>query len=187
MEFISFIGEDHERAEGYSTMDMIERISSMHPARVIVTIDGGSSGLSEGYKKALNDVVGNPALSGLIVYACVDETKYIDLRKNLLNNFATSAENVVKKNLIEMIETTIGSYLEGYWKDYRTVNSEVTDSLFRAKHKLVSSMFWEMERDTWNRMLEEIAKKIKELEPKSSDVVLVDVEKKYWLLDNLED
>lgn len=186
MEFISFIGENHEKAEGYSAENLVERIASMNPVRVIVTMDPHAVDRPEGYDKALNMVLRDSRISSRIVYAGVDETKYSELRNDLLTSFSTSAENVVKKNLLEMIDTTIKSYLEGYWKDYQTVNSEVTDSLFRAKHKLFSTMFWEMERDTWNKMLDETKERIIKLEPGYSDVVLVDVEKKYWLLDNME-
>ena len=50
----------------------------------------------------------------------------------------TNAEAVVRKNIVDMIYSTIYAYLEGYWKDQETVNSEVTDALFRARRLLVS-------------------------------------------------
>lgn len=183
---ISFIGESHTKAAGYSTKEVIDRIVSMKPSRVIVAIDINSTGHSGAYLDELKEITGNPEIEGSIVFANVDESSYLEQRKILLEEFSKSAENVVKKNIFEMIYTTVRSYLEGYWKDYDTVNSEVTDSLFRATHKLMSTMFWEVERDTWNRMMEETVEKIRDVKPGPSDVILVDVEKKYWLADNLD-
>jgi len=186
VKIVSFIGESHNKVSDYSIHKLLELIKGMKPARVIITMDPNAVQTSGGYSEKLNDITKDSNISGLITFANADETKYYRKRAEFFEKYATSAETVVKKNILEMIETTIHSYLEGYWKDYETVNSEVTDELFRAKHKLISSMFWEVERETWNALLEEMAGNIESLSPGADDVILVDVEKRYWLLERME-
>lgn len=185
MKFVSFIGAGHYRVKNYGTSDLISLIKDSGAARVIVALDPDFHGDSEDYGRALEEITSSEEVKGLISYAGVDETSYQSKKKELLQKYSSSAELVVKKNIMEMIETTIKSYLEGYWKDSDTVNSEVTDSLFRAKHKLISTMFWELEKNTWNAMLEELTEKVNAMAPGRNDLVLVDVEKKYWLYDKL--
>lgn len=186
MNIISFIGSSHEKVSEYSVDKLIRAIKSHKPVRVIATIDPDSKGRKESYRKAINAILSDPEISSLVVRANVDESKFQNMRDDFFEKNTGNADALVKKNIMEMIETTINSYLEGYWKDFESVNSEVTDSLYRAMHKLISTMFWEVERETWNAMLDEITANVKKLEPGPDDVILVDVEKKYWLEDNLE-
>lgn len=186
MNIISFIGESHGSVGGYSTEKLLNRIKAGNPRRVIVTMDPDFKGRNDSYREVLNTILADSGISSSIQYANADETKFQELREEYFEKQTGNADALVKKNIMEMIETTIKSYLEGYWKDYDSVNSEVTDSLYRAMHKLISTMFWEVERDTWNAMLEEMTNKVEELNPGQGDVILVDVEKRYWLADKLE-
>lgn len=186
MKLFSFIGESHMRVEGYSTENLTALLSSDTPSRIIVAVDPQYRMASEGYASALQSILEAPGISEVVCFAHADESRYGELRDSYLKQYSESAESIVKKNILEMIDATVRSYLEGYWKGNDTVNSEVTDSLFRAKHKLVSTMFWDMERDTWNSMMEEMTEKILRKSPGSDDVILVDVEKRYWLMDRLD-
>lgn len=185
MELVSFIGESHDRVNNYHLKDLVGILEARKPRRIIVTMDRNFSD-SEAYSRSMKELLESSIITEKGVFTDVDESRYLELRNGFLSRFTRSAEDTVRRNLLEMIDATVQSYLEGYWKDFDTVNSEVTDSLFRAKHRMVSAMFWEMEKQTWNAMLQEITDKINALAPASGDVILVDVEKKYWLLDNLE-
>ncbi len=185
MRFVSFIGASHNRVEGYAVSNLAGILKDSHPERIIVAIDPEFDHESGEYLNALNTILKDPDLKDLVSYANVDEGSYFTKRIGYLEEYSKSAETVVKRNIMEMIETTIKSYLEGYWKDSETVNSDVTDALFRAKHKLISTMFWEMEKNTWNEMLEKMTARISEHLPSEDDIILVDVEKKYWLLDEM--
>ncbi len=169
--------------EHYHVSDLISLAGDK--GRIIVTMDRSLSEKDDDYAMSLRELLDAPPLRDRIEFACVDESGFTKKKDGLLSKYSSSAESVVKKNIMEMIGTTIQSYLEGYWKDSETVNSEVTDSLFRAKHKLISTMFWEMERDTWNAMMEEITTRVQELHPGEGDTIIVDVERKYWLHDKL--
>lgn len=185
MEIISFIGENHNRVENYSPSSLISYLESRGSGKVIVAVDQSSPFLRNGAAESLRKITGAGSLSGRIVMAGIDESPYIEKRDGFMQSYSNSAEAVVKKNILDMMDTTVRSYLEGYWRDFETVNSEVTDSLFRAKHKLIATMFWEMERDTWNSMLDAMYTKIMSHSPSSADAVIVDVEKRYWLVDRI--
>lgn len=187
MNIVSFIGGSHNRVPKYSTEDLINSVQGMNPDRVIATMDRKSEIHPEEYRVRLTEILDNPSISGLIVDASTDEAKYYGFREKFFAEHSSSVETVVKKNILEMIETTINSYLEGYWKDFETVNSEVTDSLYRSKHKIISTMFWEMELATWNSMMEDLISRVEKLAPGPRDVILVDVEKRYWFVDKLSE
>ena len=185
MNIISFIGAGHQKVSGYSTADLVREIKHCRPKRVIVTIDPELGKRQESYRDALQSILSDPEISALAIFANADESRYQKLRDEYFEKYSGNADTLVKKNIMEMIETTIKSYLEGYWKDFDSVNSEVTDSLYRAMHKLISTMFWEVERDTWNAMMEETTARVAKLSPDDGDVILVDAEKRYWLADKL--
>ncbi len=116
-----------------------------------------------------------------------DSEQFLKFWDDFFRRSISTPEAAVKKNMIELIDDTVYSYLSNYWKDWDTVNSEVTDSLFRAKHKLVESVFYDLEQGFWHAQNKLIADKISSGHPTEKSVIISGVERRYWLVDRIKD
>lgn len=115
----------------------------------------------------------------------VDSIPYESFRKKFMLERANTPELSVKKNMLDLIDDTIYNYLASYWKDYDTVNSEVTDSLFRAKHKLSASVFYDLERNYWESLNSSIWNAIRQKQTGEKAAIICNVERRYWFLDQM--
>ncbi|WP_237265202.1 hypothetical protein [Thermoplasma sp. Kam2015] len=184
MFFVATIGKAHEKIEGYSYNAMLRYILSMNPSRIYVTYlthydyDHGLYG--EEIKKLMSEDL----LADKVSFRGVDEKKYRDLYQKYVEENRSSPEFVIKFNVLDIMNTTLNSYLEGYWKDPGTVNSEVTDSLFRAKHKLTYAMFPDLEVLTWENKHREIMENIEMTGVTPNTMILCPAESRYWFIDH---
>jgi len=96
-----------------------------------------------------------------------------------------SPEGLVKLNIIDMIDSSINKYLNSYWKDPEGVNSELTDSVFKAKHTLISEFFYDLEKLLWIEPNKQILELLKREENEDNLLAIVDPERKYWLVSKL--
>jgi hypothetical protein len=115
----------------------------------------------------------------------VSSEPFEKFRDEYVTEKLNTPELTIKKNMLGLIDDTIYNYLAQYWKGPDTINSEVTDSLFRAKHKLFSSVFFELENSTWDEQHRAIMEVIKKGNPTDASLVLSDVESRYWYKDHL--
>ncbi|MGC8608367.1 MAG: hypothetical protein ACP5UV_00675 [Thermoplasmata archaeon] len=187
MIFIASIGKEHEKVKGYDCKGLVKYVSSFNPSKIYVTYvthkDVETGNFGEEIRLMLNDTMIGEKLS----FRGVDRGKYDKIYNDYINENSKSPEFVIKRNVIDLINTTVNSYLQSYWKSPETVNSEVTDSLFRAKHKLLISLIPEIEFNTWEKMHREILDNIEMSELTPNSVILSDVESRYWFIDHIED
>jgi hypothetical protein len=184
LHFVSTIGESHPRIKGYDYAIFVDYVKSFSPDNIIVSYLPSRESLKEnGEIRALLD---DRSICDKVVFAGVDRKPYDSFKEQYFKDRSASAEVLVKRNVLDIIDTTVFSYLENYWKNPETVNSDITDSLFRAKHKLIASMFWEMEKYTWEQRHQEILKNILTHSTHDESVVISDVESRYWYLDQLQ-
>ncbi|WP_075057421.1 hypothetical protein [Thermogymnomonas acidicola] len=98
---------------------------------------------------------------------------------------ADTMEERVKRNMLLMVSDTVESYLRSYWKDLRSLNSEVTDSMYRAKHRLFSSVVWDLERSCWEHVNEVALDRVRSFGYTERTLMVVDPELSYWFQDHM--
>lgn len=186
LKFVSTIGESHSKIEGYGYEAFIRYIRSLSPSNVIISYVSAEDAKKGNFGKEVKSILEDKELCDRLVFAGVDDTPYESFKEQYFKDRISSAEVLVKKNVLEIIDSTIYSYLESYWKNADTVNSEMTDSLFRAKHKLIASMFWDMEKYTWEEKHKEIFRNILSYSSVNGSIIVTDAESRYWYLDSIE-
>lgn len=185
MEIVSTIGQSHNSISGYNYEKFLSYVKSLNPTKLIITCVSNDDAESTAQNGEIKTIMDDPSLSDKVILAGVDDKPYESYRRKYFEERADSAEVSVKKNVLDLINSTVYSYLEGYWKDAETVNSDVTDSLFRAKHRLISAMFWDLEKYVWEDMNAKILENVERYAYDDGAVILSPVEKRYWFLDHL--
>lgn len=186
MEVLSSVFSLGVTIRGYNEDVLKELLREEHPEVIYVTeltADqfNSNNDLFKSYRE-LNEGIGSK-----LVPVGVDTSKFENFRKKYIEENLSTPELSIKRNMLELIDDTIYNYLTQYWKGPETVNSEVTDSLFRAKHKLFSSVFYDLETETWEKQNETILEAIKKTSPTDKSVILSPVESRYWFKDRLNE
>ena len=185
MEVLSSVFSLGVSIRGYNEDVLKELLREQHPEAVYITEltkeeFESSNELSKSYE-VLTDGLGTE-----LVPVGVDTSELEKYREKYIKENLSTPELSIKRNMLELIDDTIYNYLAQYWKGPETVNSEVTDSLFRAKHKLFSSVFYELENETWEKQNSTILNAIKNTSPTEKSVILSPVESRYWFKDHLD-
>lgn len=181
MKIVSFIGKSHDRVIGYSRSDLAKIIAGMKPSEVIFTYVSKEDFENRKYGSEVSVLLSQKDMKSrvrTVGLSAVDSSE-AKLTKE-------SAEDVVRKNIVEMIYSTIYAYLEGYWKDYETVNSDVTDALFRARRLLVSQIGGVLGDKKWEDDHERILANINRMTLGDNPILVVPVESAFWFKDNLK-
>lgn len=136
MIIISTLGKMHENTIGYGYEDFVRYLKELKVEKIIITYT-----TQQNYKIKKDEYkeIGFLEDSFEVFFPKIDYAKY----NNLLTKYSLeidNAEEVTKKNIVDIIETVITSYLKGFWKSPETVNSEVTDSIFRIENKFIQSV-----------------------------------------------
>ncbi len=186
MEVISSVFSLGVTIRGYNEDVLKELLREQHPEAVYITelsVDefSGSNELYQSYQTFIGE------LGFKMIPVGVNSAEFEEFRKRYIEENLSTPELSIKRNMLELIDDTIYNYLAQYWKGPETVNSEVTDSLFRAKHKLFSSVFYDLEAETWEKRNGQILQAIKETSPTDNSVILSPVESRYWFKDHLGD
>ncbi|MEM0156964.1 MAG: hypothetical protein QXN26_02730 [Thermoplasmataceae archaeon] len=163
---------------GYNVSAIVERLKQIAPDIIFLTEKDDMAG-------ELGAMIRNH-LKVKVIDCSQDPAQFLKFRDDFFRKSITTPEAAVKKNMIELIDDTVYSYLSNYWKDWDTVNSEVTDSLFRAKHKLVESVFYELEQGFWHAQNRIIADMITAGHPTERSIIISGVERRYWLVDRIK-
>ncbi|MCL4453502.1 MAG: hypothetical protein M1317_05305 [Candidatus Thermoplasmatota archaeon] len=175
MNIISTIGKLHGKTVGYSYEDFIRYITESNARNLIVTYTS-----EENFTDNREDYIEIQMLQEKfnVHFPKIDYQKYYELSEKYALK-AQNAEDITKKNITDIIETVIDSYLTGYWKNPETVNSEITDSIFKVKNKFIESVNHDYIEKYWNPLHMEIYKYI-EREKNSFDAVITDVESAFF-------
>jgi hypothetical protein len=163
---------------GYNIPAIVKRLSLMDPDIIFLTEKDDVAG-------ELGTMIRN-SLNSRIIDCSQDPAQFLKFREEFFKKSINTPEAAVKKNMIDLIDDTIYSYLSNYWRDWDTVNSEVTDSLFRAKHKLVESVFYELEQGFWHAQNKLIFDGIISGQPTGNSIIISSVERRYWLVDRIK-
>lgn len=180
MKIVSYIGKSHDRVIGYSRSDLAKIIAAMKPTDVIFTYLSREDFENRKYGCEVSVLLSEDDMKSRIRMAGLNEESapVTDMAKQ-------TAEDVVRKNIVDMIYSTIYAYLEGYWKDYDTVNSEITDALFRARRLFVSQSGGNQEDAKWEEHHQKILSNINRMSLGDNPVLVVPVESAFWFKDNL--
>lgn len=184
MEVLSSVFSLGVTIRGYNEDVLKELLREQHPETIYITeltreeFDT-SNELCKSYKEITD------GLGSKLVPVGVDTSEMEKFREKYIRENLSTPELSIKRNMLELIDDTIYNYLAQYWKGPETVNSEVTDSLFRAKHKLFSSVFYDLETETWENNNGRILSAIKKTSPSEESVILSPVESRYWFKDHL--
>ncbi len=179
MKIISTIGKMHCDIPGYNYKIFSGYVKSFGINDIFITYlsEEKYNKNKEKYKEIeyINDLN--------IIFNDIDYNYYDKLR----NNFEmkpVNAENITKRNILDIINTVIDSYLKGYWKDPETVNSDVTDSIFKAKHKFLLSLNPDYEEKYWLPLHEKIYNNI--LNIKNNIIIISDIESSFFYKDKIK-
>ena len=180
MEIVACIGKSHEKVIGYSRQDLANAITGLKPTDIVFTYLSREDFEDGRYGPEVSILLNRPEFRQKIRFAGAVNDGGITASEEKSN-----AEAVVRKNIVDMIYSTIYAYLEGYWKDKETVNSEVTDALFRARRLLVSQIEGVEGDKKWESVHEKILSNIGRMKLGSNPVLVAPVESAFWFKDNL--
>ncbi len=180
MEIVACIGKSHEKVIGYSRHDLANAITGLKPTDIVFTYLSREDFEDGRYGPEVSILLARPEFREKIRFAGAGNDGGITASEE-----KTNAEAVVRKNIVDMIYSTIYAYLEGYWKDQETVNSEVTDALFRARRLLVSQIEGVEGDKKWESAHEKILSNIGRMKLGSNPVLVAPVESAFWFKDNL--
>ena len=121
-----------------------------------------------------------------IVHLPVDLSGYNREKLNFLERAMNSADLSVKVKLVEVIEDSINRYLEELWDYPERVNSDLTDSIFKAKHALISDLIYEYEKVSWIGPNNAIINSLGKLPASETLAILVEPERRYYIKEKLE-
>ncbi|AGO61442.1 hypothetical protein [Ferroplasma acidarmanus] len=175
MIIISTLGKMHENTIGYGYEDLITYLGELKVKNLIITYTSRHN-----YNMKQDEFREIKLLENSfnVFFPEIDYDKYNELltRYSLETH---NAEEVTKKNIVDIIETVINSYLKGYWKSPETVNSEVTDSIYRVKNKFIQSVNPEYIEKYWLPLHMDVYNYI-ETNKNKYDAVISDVESAFF-------
>jgi len=175
MIIISTLGKMHENTIGYNYEDFVRYLKELKVEKTIITYTN-----KQNYKIKHNEYKEIEFLedSFEVFFPEIDYEKY----NNLLTKYSLethNAEEVTKKNIVDIIETVITSYLKGFWKSPETVNSEVTDNIFRIENKFIQSVNPQFIENYWLPLHRDVYNYI-ENSKNNYDAIISDVESTFF-------
>lgn len=186
MEVISSVSSLGVPIRGYDEAVLRELLREQHPDRIFITeVAPDDFGRETTENPLYENIKDNLELA--LQPVGVDMSVYSEFKEKYVQEKMNSPELAIKKNMLDLIDNTIINYLAQYWKGPETVNSEVTDSLFRAKHKLFSSVFYDLEEEFWENRNRKILENIKSRGPTRDSVIISSVESRYWFKDHISE
>lgn len=152
MNVVSTLGSLHNEVSGYSYGDFIDYVSQFSFKNIIIVYTDKKNYIEnkekfveiEKLEKKFN-----------IEFPEIDFEHYKELSQKYWFKSKTP-EEITKKNINDIIDTVTGSYLRGYWKDAVTVNSEITDSLYKMKIQFMASINPDYVSEYWTPLREKI-------------------------------
>lgn len=184
MEVISSVSSLGVSVRGYDDGVLAELLREQHPDKIFL-----AEVAPEAFEKTHPDFESyksiNEIVKSQLMPVGIDMERYDNFKNSFIQENLKTPELAIKKNMLDLIDNTILNYLAQYWKGPETINSEVTDSLFRAKHKLFSSVFYDLEAEFWEKRNKKILDNIKKEGATNSSVIISSVESRYWFKDHL--
>ena len=181
MIIIALDQDGFSQIKGYTEKEVVGYISSYKPSRILCTLGTANGEM----KPAVQGILNDPEIKPRLTFVGVDNSKYSGIEADYMKKNNDKIDFQVKRNVLEMIDTSIRSFLDGYWNSPETVNSELTDTMYKAKHRLRATIFYDLEEAVWEKRNESILNNIRSTSPGRNDVLLCTLEERYWFNEKL--
>jgi len=185
MQYIATLGDHHRNIEKYSTEVFVNYVNSFPEKNAIVA----SYSSDDVFKHGLGTEILALSKAGRknIIFCGPDRFALNRMYDEILQQRKEDADFVTKKNILEMMDTTIWSYLKAYWTSPEKVNSDVSDSIFSARRLMISSFVPELDDKIWAPSIKLITDNIKKQDNHRDSLILVDVQDKFYIKKKLEE
>ncbi len=183
MEYIATLGKRHDRMKGYSVDLFVSFVKKHLKNKIIVA----SYDRDDAYQHGLAPEIIALAESteSEIQFCGTGKYNYQREYEKLLLEKKEDPSFVTKKNIMEMMDTTIWTYLEGFWNGPERVNSETTDSIFSARMMMLSSFIPDVHEKLWLPCMSETVRSVTSISGHEDCLVLADVENLFYLKKSL--
>ncbi len=167
----------------YKTDSFVEYLRSLDPGKIFLTVTEGDD--QERRLDIMKDLLSDYRLESKIrdVSVTTDELNRIENEFN--RSISDDASLIAKKKMLDMFTATIYSYLQGTWKDFESLNSPDTHTIFKARYLLISSVLPDYVSKYYFPLLHQVKDRINEYNPGPDDVVVADVEWSFWYRENV--
>ena len=185
MRYIATIGKHHKDIEKYSEGVFVEYVNSFPEEHAIVA----SYSNDDVFKHGLGSEILALSKSGRkrITFCGPDMTALNQDYDDILQQRKEDPDFVTRKNILEMMDTTIWAYLRSYWTSPEKVNSDVSDSIFSARRLMISSFVPEIDDKIWIPSINLVTDRIKKQADYRSAIILVDIQNKFYIQKKLDE
>ena len=185
MRFIATIGKHHKDIGKYSEEVFVDYVNSFPELNAIVA----SYSRDDVFKHGLGTEILALSKSGKknLTFCGPDMTAMNKSYEDILQQRKEDPDFVTRKNILEMMDTTIWAYLSAYWTSPEKVNSDVSDSIFSARRLMISSFIPEVDDKIWAPSIKHITENIKKQKDYRNSIILVDVQNKFYIEKKLEE
>ena len=185
MRYIATIGKHHNDIKKYSEEVFVDYVNSFPERNAIVA----SYSSDDVFKHGLGTEILALSKSGAknLIFCGPDMTALNKTYEDILQQRKEDPDFVTRKNILEMMDTTIWAYLSAYWTSPEKVNSDVSDSIFSARRLMISSFVPEIDDKIWAPSIQQITENIKKQKDYRKSIILVDVQNKFYLEKKFEE
>ncbi len=182
MKIVSLITRDDLSISFYSTESLRDYLSGFNFDTLFVGITP-----SEDKTGVIPDLLNNKNFlpDKKIVDVSVSSEEKTSLRKDLEHKTSTDVNFITKMHMIRMFTDTIYRYLQTSWKDFKSLESSETQTLFKARLTMLSLFVPQYSESFIFPILRKIKRNISEYGNAENSILLSDVEWSTWFRDNL--
>jgi|GEM_PF-5255481 hypothetical protein len=185
MRFIATIGKHHRDIEKYSEKVLVDYVNSFPERNAIVA----SYSRDDVFTHGLGTEILALSRSGKknLIFCGPDISAQNKIYEEILQQRKEDPDFVTRKNILEMMDTTIWAYLSAYWTSPEKVNSDISDSIFSARRLMISSFVPEVDDKIWEPNIHLITENIKKQKDYTKSIILVDVQYKFFIEKKFEE
>ena len=185
MTFVICLGSRHDRIANYSIERFADYVAEMPENRIIVAAYSEDDVIRHGIAPEIDYLISRKTGKKLF-YAGAGAFELEKERQKVLSRGGDDPDFVTKKNIMEMMDTTIWTYLSSFWTDPAKVNSNETDSIFSARQLMRTSFVPEIETDLWAPFMNRTADNVRRIDRFREAIILCDPESMFYLKQKLE-
>lgn len=184
MRTVSLILRKEAHYPFYETKPFIEYVKGLNPNHIFLTVTGPSE--EHPSQVLVNKMLQDAEISPKIKDVSVPFTEVVKMEDDFNKKISGEPTLIAKKKMLDMFTDTIYNYLGGTWKDFETLNSHDTRTIFKARYLLISSVIPEYVSKCCFPLLHSINERISAHNPSENDVVISDIEWSFWFRDNVK-
>lgn len=184
MTFVICLGSRHDRIANYSIEKFADYVAEMPENRIIVAAYSEEDVIRHRIAPEIDYLISQKTGKKLL-YAGSGAYDLEKERQKVLSRGGDDPDFVTKKNIMEMMDTTIWTYLSSFWTDPAKVNSNETDSIFSARKLMRTSFVPEIESDLWVPFMNRTVDNVKHIDNFQEAIILCDPESMFYLKQKL--